>query len=185
MNEFLMLREICYKGVRIIGVLCILGSAAGFGYYYTRMLRWKLAQVRQLQQLMTLLKGEMEYQCSTLPEAMIHCGRQVPGICGTWFAATGKRMCSGEGIGFRELWNRQIADLQKRTVLDDTMIEELYRLGMQLSKPDKKTQIGALELYIQRMKGQEERLTKELPDKMKLSASLMVLAGVFLVILLI
>lgn len=185
MNEFLMLREICYKAVRMIGVLCILGSAAGFGYHYTRMLRWKLAQVRQLRQLMTLFKGEMEYQCSTLPEAMIHCGRQVSGVCGTWFEDTGRRMCSGEGIGFQQLWNEQVARLQKQTVLDDTMIDELYRLGVQMSKPDKKTQIGALELYIQRMKEQEERFTKELPDKMKLSASLMVLAGVFLVILLI
>lgn len=185
MNEFLMLREICYKGIRIIGVLCILGSAAGFGWYYTRMLRWRLAQVRQLQQLMTLLKGEMEYQCSTLPEAMIHCGMQVPGICGTWFLDTGKRMCNGEGIGFQELWKQQLADLQKRTVLNDAVIDGLYRLGVQMSKPDKKTQIGALELYIQRIKEQEERLTRELPDKVKLSASLTVLAGVFLVILLI
>ncbi len=185
MNESLMLREICYKGVQILGVLCILGSAAGFGYYYNRMLRCRLSQVRELQQLMILLKGEMEYQCSTLPEAMIHCGKQVAGICGAWFADTGKRMCSGEGIGFQELWRMQVDKLQRKTVLDDETFDELYRLGVQMSKPDKTTQTGALTLYIQRMKEREEQLTRELPGKMKLSASLMVLAAVFLVILLI
>ena len=79
----------------------------------------------------------------------------------------------------------QVDKLQRKTVLDDETFDELYRLGVQMSKPDKTTQTGALTLYIQRMKEREEQLTRELPGKMKLSASLMVLAAVFLVILLI
>jgi stage III sporulation protein AB len=180
-----MLREMCYKGVRILGVICILGAAGGIGYFYAQMLRHRLQQLRQLIQLMGLLKGEMEYQCAALPEAMIHSGGQVSGVCGDWFVTTGQRMNRGEGIGFQTLWREQVRMLQTQTVLTDDTVDELFRLGMQMSKPDKRTQLGALELTIQRMKEQEEHLRRELPDKIKVSASLTVLAGVFLIILLI
>lgn len=90
-----------------------------------------------------------------------------------------------EGVGFQELWEQQLRELQKETVLSDTNIEELKRLGNQLSYPDKETQLGAMELYSRRLKEQEEHLTRELPVKMKLGATLGILAGMFLVILLI
>ncbi len=54
-----------------------------------------------------------------------------------------------------------------------------------MSFPDRDTQLGALTLYSQRLREQEEQLSRELPAKMKLGAMLGVLAGMFLVILLI
>ena len=90
-----------------------------------------------------------------------------------------------EGVGFQELWEQQLGELQKATVLSSANIEDLKRLGNQLSYPDKDTQLGAMELYSQRLKEQEERLTSELPVKMKLGTMLGLLAGMFLVILLI
>lgn len=182
MSGFLMHREIVCK---ILGVCLILAAAGGAGWNYCRQIRLRLEQIRQLQQLLLLLQGEIQYQCSTLPEAFERCGRQVNCVCGQWLAETGKRLNAMEGVGFQELWEQQLRELQKLTVLSAANIEDLRRLGSQLSYPDKDTQLGAMELYSQRLKEQEERLTRELPVKMKLGTTLGILAGMFLVILLI
>lgn len=182
MSGFLMHREIVCKG---LGICLILAAAGGAGWSYCRQIRQKLEQVRQLQQLLLLLQGEVQYHCSTLPEAFERCGRQGSGICGRWLAETGRRLNAMEGVGFQELWEQQLRELQKVTVLPDANIEELKRLGNQLSYPDKETQLGAMELYSRRLKEQEECLTRELPVKMKLGTTLGILAGMFLVILLI
>lgn len=177
-----MHREIVCKG---LGICLILVAAVGYGWIYSRQLRLRLEQMRQMQQLILLLQGEVQYQCSTLPEAFEICGRQVDSICGHWLEGTGKRLNAMEGVGFQELWEQQLQRLQEITVLSTANIEDLRRFGNQLSYPDKDTQLGAMKLYSQRLKEQEEKLTGELPIKMKLGTTLGVLAGMFLVILLI
>lgn len=182
MSGFLMHREIVCKG---LGICLILAAAGGAGWSYCRQIRLRLEHIRQLQQLLLLLQGEIQYHCSTLPEAFERCGRQGNGICGQWLAETGRRLNAMEGVGFQELWEQQIGELQKTTALSNANIEDLKRLGNRLSYPDKDTQLGAMELYSQRLKEQEEQLTRELPVKMKLGTTLGILAGMFLVILLI
>lgn len=182
MSGFLMHREIVCK---VLGICLILAAAGGSGWAYCRQLRLRLEQLRQLQQLLLLLQGEIQYQCSTLPEAFERCGRQVNCICGRWLEETGKRLNAMEGVGFQELWEQQLRRLQQETLLTTANMEELRRFGNQLSYPDKDTQLGAMELYSQCLQEQERRLTRELPIKMKLGTTLGVLAGMFLVILLI
>lgn len=182
MNEFLMHREIVCK---VLGMVFILVAGVGRGLRYGRQQRQRLEQLRQLQQLIQLLQGEIKYQCSTLPEAFEHCGRQIDSVCGRWLLETGKRLNYMEGIGFGEIWEQQLNVLQERTALNAGHIEDLRRFGNQLSYPDKETQLGALEIYQQRLREQEGNLTRELPVKMKLGTTLGLLAGVFLVIVLI
>lgn len=182
MNEFLMHREIVCK---VVGIGFILVAAIGCGSSYSRRLRLRLEQIRQLQQLVLLLKGDIQFQCSTLPEAFERCGRQIPGICGDWFTETGQRFNAMEGIGFQELWEEQLRKLYETTELTAVHIGDLRRFGNQLSYPDKETQLGAMHLYSQRLKEQEECLTREVPAKMRLGTTLGVLGGIFVIILLI
>lgn len=182
MNEFLMHRETVCK---LFGIVCILIAGAGCGAYYSRRLRRQLEQLRQLQQLVQLLHGEIKYQCSTLPEAFERCGRQIDSECGDWLQRIGQRLNAMEGTGFLEIWEQQLKELKERTELNAVHIEELRRLGSQLSYPDKDTQLGALELYQQRLRQQEETLTKELPGKRKLGTALGLLGSIFLALVLI
>lgn len=182
MNEFLMHREMVCK---LLGACLVLMAGVGCGMAYSRNQRMRLEQLRQLQQLMLLLQGEIQYQCSILPEAFLTCGNQVSSICGRWLADTGKRLNNMEGIPFQTIWEQQLQALQKETALNAANIEDLRRLGNQLSYPDKETQLGAIQLYCQRIKQQEEHLTGELPGKMKLGTALGILSSVFLIILLI
>ena len=77
MNEFLMHREIVCK---VLGMVFVLVAGIGGGLRYGRQQRQRLEQLRQLQQLIQLLQGEIKYQCSTLPEAFEHCGRQIDSV---------------------------------------------------------------------------------------------------------
>lgn len=148
-----------------------------------RLQKERVDEMKQLSQLLSLLVSEIEYHASTLPEAMIHISASVRGSCGRWFEETGRKMLSGEGIPFSELWISQVDKLSEQTVLETEIIEELKRMGTQLAKPDIQSQIQAIRMYQKRCAEAEQRLSGELPGKLKISASLMVLAGAFLVIL--
>ena len=185
MNESLMLREMCFNVMKASGAICIIGAFAGFSYVWNRQLKRRLVHIRDLIQLMSLLKGEIEYQYTALPEALIRIGGQVEGSCGEWFFETGQRMSHCEGLGFQELWNEQLEILKHQTDLKASDIADIERLGGQLSKPDRKTQLGALELYLDGLKRQENTLIQELPGKMKLVTTMSVLAALFIIVLLI
>lgn len=182
MNEFLMHKEIVCKG---IGICLILIAAIGCGNCYNNRLKLRLEQLRQLQQFMLLLEGEIQYQCSMLPEAFITCGKQVNGVCGQWWIEMGERLNAMEGEDFQTIWVQQLKCLYGKTQLSEASMNDLKRLGNQLSFPDRDTQLGAMRLYAQKLQKQEEQLTGELPVKTKMGVTFGVLSGLFLIILLI
>lgn len=182
MNEFLMHREMFCKA---IGIVCILLSATGIAIRKNKGLHRQLLELRQLQQLLQLLQGEIRYQCATLPEAFVGCGERLAGTCGSWMERLGKRLLQYEGVSFREIWEEELDVLQKDTMLSKECLINLRQLGGQLSYADRDTQLHGIQLCCMRLDEEEGRLSGELPGKLKTGTGLMILTGCFLVILLI
>lgn len=163
----------------------ILIATLGWGLVYRRRLQLRIRQLQELIQVFALLKGELEYQCQILPDAFIACGTQVGGTCGQWMEATGQRLNQMQGENFQSIWAEELAILEKQTALSPADIEEVRRLGNQLSYPDIHTQLGVLERYRKGLEEKERILVGELPGKMRTGTMLGVLGGVFLAILLV
>lgn len=182
MNAFLMHREMFCK---LLGIICILLSVSGIGLRNNRRLHRELTELRQLLQLMQLLKGEIQYQCATLPEAFIQCGERLSGECGSWIKHMGERLLEYEGLGFREIWEEELDVLRGRTMLSKECLVNLRQLGGQLAYTDRDTQLHGIQLFCARLQEEEGRLFKELPGKRRTGTGLIILTGCFLVILLI
>ena len=160
-------------------------SAVGLSSCNNRRLRRQIAEIRQLQQLFQLLQGEIEYQCTALPEAFRRCAAHLQGECERWIQRVGQRLEEYEGIGFQEIWEEELEKFYRNTVLSEESLMNLKQLGSQFAFVDRDTQIRGIQLCAERLTEEESRLTRELPRKLKTGTGLVLLAGCFLVILLI
>ena len=182
MNGFLMHREMFCK---IAGILCILIAATGLSAGNNRRLHRQVREIRQLQQLLQLLQGELEYQCAALPEAFRRCAAHLQGECAIWMQRMEQRLEEYEGLGFQEIWEQELERFYGNTVLSEECLMNLKQLGSQFAFVDRDTQLRGIRLCAMRLEEEESRLTQELPRKLKMGTGLMLLAGCFLVILLI
>lgn len=182
LNGFLMHREMFCK---VAGVICILSATVGMGVRNNRWLHRQVREIRQLQQLLQLLKGELEYQCAALPEAFGRCAVHLQGECSVWMQRIGQRLGEFEGLGFQEVWRQELERFYGSTVLSEECLINLKQLGSQFAFVDRDTQLRGIQLCAMRLEEEENRLTQELPRKLKMGTGLMLLAGCFLVILLI
>lgn len=167
-----------------LGCLCILAAGIGMGMRYGKLLYRRNRESRALVKGLELLYGELEYRCAILPEAMIVCGEKVSGTIGCWFADTGRRLLTSDGIPFCTLWEAQIKELYERSHLEWDSIEELGSIGAHISGMDKQTQLQAIHTACERIQKTEQLQKQKLPERIRLFSSLLVLAGAFIIILL-
>lgn len=186
-----MLREmfcdatVLYEKARMLGVICILSAGGGIALLIIRDMKKRLQQMKELYQIMSILKGEMSYRYVAIPEALIHSGERIKGTCGLWAIETGIRMNQYEGKTLGQIWDLQVDKLSKKAALMPADIDELRRVGRQMSAGDKETQVLAIERYLQYIQDQERLFMHELPGKIKLSLALSMLAAAFIVVILI
>lgn len=167
-----------------LGCLCIMAAGIGIGMRYGKLLYRRNRESRALVKVLELLYGELEYRCAVLPEAMILCGEKVSGTIGGWFADTGRRLLSSDGIPFCMLWETQIKELYEISNLEWDSMEELGSIGVHISSTDKQTQLQAIHTVCERIQKTEQLQKQRLPERIRLFSSLLALAGAFIIILL-
>ena len=62
---------------RFLGVILVVTSSAGIGFSYSFHLGRRLEQLRQLQRMALLLRGEISYGNTALTEALSSIGRKL------------------------------------------------------------------------------------------------------------
>ena len=52
------------------GAVMVIGASGYLGFYYSSRVRHRLTQMRTVRQILYMLKGEISYSASTLPESL-------------------------------------------------------------------------------------------------------------------
>ena len=157
-----------------IGALLILASAAGIGVSFSNDLKGRCMELRLLKQMIYMLRGEIKYTKTPLPDAFASIAVRMKEPFGSFLEELAKQMENPENGTFGELWQAQIKAQLSGTHLKREDKEQLGSLGEVLGYLD----LEQLELRIR--ESQEAARTKQ-----KLYQSLGVAGGIFLVILLV
>ena len=91
-----------------IGALLILASAAGIGASFSSDLKGRCMELRLLKQMIYMLRGEIKYTKTPLPEAFASIAVRIKEPFGSFLEQTAEQMGSMEGQSFGELWQKQI-----------------------------------------------------------------------------
>ena len=166
------------------GAVLILLSATGLGLSYSLDLKKRCMELRLLKQLIYLLRGELKYTRTPLPEAFSHMAERMREPFSSFLRSLEREMGKLGGKPFGELWREQIDCGLAGTSLQKEDKEQLKALGEVLGYLDLEMQLGSLELYLEQLEVSILEAREAIRTRQKLYQSLGVAGGIFLILLL-
>ena len=170
---------------KIIGCILIIAAGSGMGWLKALELQKHLEEVQRLRELFLMLRSEIRYTKAPLQEAFYHMGKRTEDIYGEWLLELSKRLEEKAGKSFPELWTRTIETYLSHTYLKKTDLEKLKDVGTNMGYMDEEMQIGAVNLYLERLELEIQQMWEELAARKRLCNCLGVMGGIFLAVVLI
>ena len=171
--------------IKVIGALCVMTGCSGTGLAVGRSCRKRFEQMRQMRQALLLLHGEIRYTGAELPEAVMQAANRCEMPFSDFYEALADKMRQMNGQPLKILWQECAAQYLKQTCLTQEDKQIFLDLGGQIGYLDKKMQLSALEGCTVLLDDGMTELEKSLGQKQKLSMTLGILSGFFLMVLLI
>ena len=171
--------------LKVAGACLIMISAAGIGASFSADLKKRCRELRVLKQLVYMLRGEIKYTKSPLPEAFYHISVRLPRPFGPFLAGTAEALGKADGRTFGDIWREQIEASLSDSHLNRTDKSQLETLGEVLGYLDLEMQLSAIDLYLEQLEISIREAENSIGAKQKLYQSLGIAGGIFLVILLI
>ena len=163
---------------KCIGCLMILVASCGIGVHYSEELKTYLIQLEELKKLFCLIKSELEYVKMPFVELFEKLESKVREPFRTWIHILSKKLESREHGVFDEIWCDTIKEGLGESKLKAEDIEELKNVGKNLEYIDN------LNLYIEQLEYKIGHIRQAYQSKRKLSRTLGIMGGIFLIILL-
>ncbi len=170
---------------RIIGGILILAATTGAGYVYCRELKAYLARIQYLRYVFSLIKGEIAYSHAPLHEVFSEVGRRVRKPYRTWLLETARAVEMREETGFARAWNRCVDKYLKPLELKQDHSALVKEPGTFLGSLERDTLDHTLQMYLNRMDLEIEKLRDNLTAKTRIGGCLGVMGGLFLIVVLI
>lgn len=169
--------------MKISGCILILLSTTGIGYLLGSEYLRRIEDLRAIKSIVFLLQGDIRYGNTMLSQAFSNAARRHGGSLADFLKEVSIQLEEGEGLPFYDIWkNAQEKHLKDRSFSkkDKHLLEELAKnLGYQ----EKEMQLKSLEGYGKEVEEKLTQLSAEMKEKTRLYRMLGILAGIFVVIL--
>lgn len=171
--------------LKVMGSILVIASTSLFGFLMGLEKKNRLRQLRQLKKYFSLLRGEIQYGYTPLPEALENMGKRNKNIFSDFFLEVAKKLKNYEGNSFYSIWSKEIEEKLSHTSLLKVDKQKLIGLGENLGYLGQDMQVKHIDLY---MEGLEEEIKMEVSsskEKIRLYQLLGVLGGIFVTIVMI
>lgn len=169
---------------RVVGAVLILTATAGAGYVYGTELKEYLEKMIYLRYVLNLLRGEIMYTHAPLPDVFYETGNRIREPYATWMKRTAEETEKREESAFSRTWNkcvdRYLADLGLK--YDHLIL--LKEPGTFLGSLERETLDRTLQLYMNRMDFEIEKLRDGFASKKRIGKCLGIMSGIFLIVIL-
>ncbi len=169
--------------LKIIGCALIILSSAGMGFFFSNEMRCRIDDLRELRKLVMLLRGDIRYGNTPLPEAVTAIARRHKGSFTAFFTKVSARLNELSGLTFQEIWKEAVEKELLDTSLSKRDKMQLLQFGENLGYLDKDMQMNTLDLFLSQLEEETRELTKSAKEKSYLYNSLGIMAGIFISII--
>lgn len=170
---------------RVVGGILILTATTGAGYVYCRELRTYLSRMLYLRYIFSLIKGEIAYTHAPLPEVFAEVAGRVKEPYRTWLRETAHAVEMREETGFTRTWSRCADKYLKPLGLKREHSILIKEPGTFLGSLEQDTLDHTLQMYLNRVDLEIEKLREGLSAKTRIGSCLGVMSGIFLIVILI
>lgn len=171
--------------IRAFGVGLILFSSTAIGLLCANRLKEQIEELETIKKLLLMLRGEIKYSHSTLSEAFGSIGKRIKGPYGELLLKVAGQMDSMKGQTLAQIWEGCVAEPEylKESALLKEEKEKWLHFGGQLGYLDKEMQVSTIELYLEQVQEEIKNAQENFKRNGKLYRMMGVMAGIFLVIL--
>lgn len=170
--------------LKFIGASLIISSCSALGFYFSYELKTRIANLKDLKKLLILLRGDIQYANTPLPEAVQALAKRHDGTYKNFLNNISSCLMELNGESFASIWKEGV----KKDLLHTSLMKEDYALLNQLGESigylDKNMQINTLDLYLEQIEVAIDGLSQSVKEKTHLYNSLGVMGGIFITIIL-
>lgn len=134
-----------------LGVVMVMTGSIGTGLWYRIQYRIRLANLRECLRALSILRGEIQYGRTPLPEACREVEKRLHGAVKAFFFQVAEGMEKGTKQ-VEQIWQEAAVEALPSTQMKVQEREEWMRLGSTLGYLDVEMQLCTIDLYLQRLR---------------------------------
>ncbi len=169
--------------IKIIGSILILAGSCGCGWYQAYREKRRIRALQELQQLLLLLYGDIEYAAGDLVGNL---DRLSEKSCyfSEFFRQVRDRLEERSGQPLYQIWTSEVKNNLGHDILKREDLELLDEVGKELGGLDRHTQLKLLHIQGQRVEQQLQYAQENYQGRARLCHVLGVTVGIFTCVLL-
>ncbi len=171
--------------MKIIGCILVVVSSTGMGFYFSNEIRCRIEDLKELRKLIVLLRGDIRYANTALPEAIAVIARRHNGNYNAFFKYVSTKLNELSGHTFSQIWKEAVHTELNTTSLAKKDKLHLSQFGENLGYLDKDMQMNTFDLFISQLEDEIKDLSKTVKEKSYLYNTMGIMAGIFIVIIMI
>ena len=170
-------------GLTLCGAACVVAGSSGWGFLLARQLRRRPIELAALEAALELLRTEIEYARSPLPEALRRTAAASTGPATRLLAGTADRLDRGGGEGCAAALKAALADAEQRSAWVSADVQALEGLGRALGASDAADQVRHIALCVARLRAGAAQAAIQAERQARMWTYLGCLGGMALVLL--
>jgi len=168
--------------IKIAGVCLVILSCTGIGYLMSVQLTRRYQELKMLQRMVVLIKGEISYGKSALPEVLAQVGKKLEEPFQNFLLMLAKKTGEYGGKSFTQLFSESVDENLHTSFLSAKDKGNLKQMGQYLGYLDIAMQMNMLEMYLKELEMEIQETGNTIPGKKKIYQSLGIMSGIFLAI---
>lgn len=170
--------------VKIVGAALVIIACGAMGIVKSQELKQRQKELYLVKRMLLLLRGEIKYSRTPLPEAFINIGKRMGGELGGFLTGVGEQLEKQEGRPFSDVWKQAVNKDLCGTKLNKEDKEQLKRMGENLGYLDGEMQMNIIELQLEQVETQLERLEQSMAGKTRVYNCVGIFSGLLIAIVL-
>lgn len=171
--------------LKMIGAVLTITSCSALGFYFSNELNLRIRQLRELKKYMIILRGDIRYGGTPLPEAIGNLARRSPGTFKKFLSRVSGELYESGGGTFQDIWGKCVWSELKNSSLTEMDKENMIRFGENMGYLDREMQLSTIDLYLNQLEEEISEQTSVARERTKLYNVLGIMAGIFITIIMI
>lgn len=169
---------------RWLGILFVMTGSICLGIWYRIRFMGRLENLKECRRAISILRGEIEYGRTPLPEACREVETRVSGVCRTFFREMGRGLEEG-AASVEVIWCETTQALFSSLHMKPQERQEWMRLGNTLGYLDVTLQLRTIDLYLQRLQTSIDQTEQESINRTRIYPLLGTFGGVLICLILV
>jgi stage III sporulation protein AB len=169
--------------VKIFGIILILLSGSGIGFKASDNLVKQNKQLKKLNEMLVILRGEIKYNYSIMPQAFRNVSRRVEHPFSEFLINVADNLDKYEGKSVAEVWEMGINNNLESSLLSKKHLEKLKDLGKTLGFLDMNMQLSYIDILTGELSKDIEENTIKMKENCKLYRALGIMGGILTVLI--